>query len=106
MITRRQKSGDEPMVKVQKKFRKKKVKKMHNNFLTMVLLMPLYAYLQDREAAYMLYRIEQGAKLDTNTTINDYDDEDEDVKLVLSSSDDDDMPFSVLCAKLDAAPPY
>ena len=53
----------------------------------------------------MLYRIEQGAKLDTNTTINDYDDEDEDVKLVLSSSDDDDMPFSVLCAKLDAAPP-
>ena len=51
MLTRRQKSGDEPMVKVQKKFRKKKVKKMHNNFLTMVLLMPLYAYLQDREAA-------------------------------------------------------
>ena len=103
MITRRQKSGDEPMVKVQKKFRKKKQKKVHNNFLTMVLLMPLYAYLQDREAAYMLYRIEQGAKLDTNTTINDYDDED--VKLVLSSSDDDDMPFSVLCAKIDAAPP-
>jgi hypothetical protein len=66
MLTRGQRAGTEPMVKVQKKFRKIKPKKVHNNWLSFVLLMPLYLYLEHRKAAYMLMRMEQGALLDTS----------------------------------------
>jgi len=97
MLTRRQKAGIEPMVKVQQKFRKKKAKKVHNNWLAMILLMPLYAYLHHREAAYMLMRIEQRGKLDVTgeheslSDDDDYgDDDDGDGPLILQEDSDDD----------------
>ena len=49
--TRRQKAGLEPMVKLPTKTRnsKKKIKSVHNNLVTMILLMPLYSYMNIRK---------------------------------------------------------
>ena len=41
MLTRRQKAGLEPLIKTKKKYRKK-TKKIHESWLVMILLLPLY----------------------------------------------------------------
>ena len=50
-ITRRQQAGLEPMVKLPTKTRnsKNKKKSVHNNLVTMILLMPLYSYMNIRK---------------------------------------------------------
>jgi len=102
MLTRGQRAGIEPMVKVQKKFRKKRTKKVHSNWLQMILLLPIFLYMNHREASYMLMRIEQRRLQNLNTKQDTSDDDDFNLNLE-DDSDDDDVPFSVLCAqqKLD-----
>ena len=88
------------MVKVQKKFRKKRFKKVHTNWLQMILLLPIYLYMKHREAAHMLMCIEQRRLQNLDTKQDTSEDEvDEDFNLKLcddDDDDDDDVPFSVL----------
>jgi len=97
MLTRAQKKGTEPMVKIQQKFRKKRPIKVHSNFLAMVLLMPLYAYMQ------MRLKLEAGATTDENPGLNEsiksYLDTLELQESILSDDTDDDVPCSMLLAR-------